>query len=329
MDYYVTKYGELKDVQSPVFYEDGSLKECSLNFLLCLSTPYGILVPQYTINYRKRNNISCSFYRSGTLKKLALEDQTEIPTPVGALPAELVTFYPNGSIKRLFPLNGQLSGYWDEADEYKLATKIPLSLSIGDINAALLTIGFYENGVIKSLTLWPNEEIEARTPLGKIKARIGVSFYPNGNLKSLEPARPTKIFTPIGSFLAFDNNACGISGDTNSLTFTEDGILCAFATSNHTIEVIDLEKNAHRYTPQQFLDPEDGELFAQPVKISFFQNQIIINDKESYDIASSEFVIKPFLQLPISQCCNCSTCGANCKSLYSHSKIISSDDITD
>jgi hypothetical protein len=315
MDSYVTKYGELKDVHSPVFYEDGSLKECSLNSPLCLSTPYGLLIPQYTINYRKRNSISCSFYRGGTLQKLALEDQTEIPTPVGTLPAELVTFYLNGGIKRLFPLNGQLSGYWDEADEYNLARKISLNLSTGEMNAAFLTIGFYENGVIKSLTAWPQEKIEVITPLGKMTARIGISFYSNGNLKSLEPASPTKILTPIGSFLAYDKNACGINGDTNSLIFTEDGNLCSFATSNNTIEIIDSKDNAYHYTPQQFFDPEDGELFFQPVKISFFQNQVIINDNESYDIAANKFVIKPFLQLQIGKCSNCSTCGSNCKAV--------------
>lgn len=314
MDIYVTKYGELKDVCSPIFYEDGALKECSTNSPSLLSTPYGILVPQYTINYRKRNSTSCSFYQDGTLQKLSLEDQTGIPTPVGMLPAERISFYPDGSIKRLFPLNGQLSGYWDEADEYKLADKISLSLSTGDLKAALLTIAFYENGVIKSITTWPREEFDVITPLGKIAAQIGISFYPNGNLKSLEPARPTKISTPIGNLLAYDKNACGISGDSNSLCFTADGILSDISISNHILEVTDTEDNTHIYSPQQVLDPEDGELFFQPVKITFLQDKLIINN-DIYDIATSKFSVKAFLSFQSGQCSNCSSCSANCKTV--------------
>ena len=134
MDHYITKYGELKDIDTASFYADGTL----LNVLLIHPYIYlhlmEPLIPQYTINYRKRNSPSCYFYPDGNLQKLALEDQTEITTPIGILPAELITFYRSGNIKRIFPLNGKLSAYWDEADEYNLADKITLNLIIGKIN---------------------------------------------------------------------------------------------------------------------------------------------------------------------------------------------------
>ena len=77
------------------------------------------------------------------------------------------------------------------------------------------------------------------TPLGNIKARIGMSFYSDGKLKSIEPATPFVVSTPIGNFMAFDKDASGINGDSNSLLFAEDGSLRSFATSSNTIKVID------------------------------------------------------------------------------------------
>ena len=45
--------------------------------------------------------------------------------------AEQVSFYESGALKRIFPLNGTLSGYWTQEDEAKLAT--PLTLVFNQI----------------------------------------------------------------------------------------------------------------------------------------------------------------------------------------------------
>ena len=46
--------------------------------------------------------------------------------------AELVTFHADGSLRRVFPLNGKLSGYWTEADEGALAKAMELSTPLGE-----------------------------------------------------------------------------------------------------------------------------------------------------------------------------------------------------
>ena len=127
-----TKYGVLNGISSVEFYPDGSLKECILSALNRLATPYGELIPQYeTDGIRRKYVKSLSFHQNGNLKSISFQKATIISTPLGAFPAELVIFYPGGEIKRLFPLNGKLSGFWSEEDEYQLAQEIEFSFSFG------------------------------------------------------------------------------------------------------------------------------------------------------------------------------------------------------
>jgi len=108
-------------------------------------------------DFEKKQLAVLSFYKSGNIKSISLEQQTEISTPIGIFPAELVTFYEDGSINSLFPLNGQISGFWSEEEEGELAQKYHFSFPFGDFYAKIIGLRFYPDGRVRSLILWPNE----------------------------------------------------------------------------------------------------------------------------------------------------------------------------
>ena len=84
-------------------------------------------------------------------------------------------------------------------------------------------ICFYKSGDIRSITLFPNEVINVSTKYGDIGVKNGFSLYESGLLKSIEPAVPTIIKTPIGDITAYDVNSIGINADSNSIEFDEEG----------------------------------------------------------------------------------------------------------
>lgn len=314
MDIFTTKYGTLTDIGLHTTYENGSLQDCIFNEPIELSTSYGIMIPQYTTDYRKKRHYAVSFYPEGSLRRISLEQATEVTTSIGTLNAELITFYKSGNIKRIFPLNGQLTAFWEENDEYELANKLPLDLSFGKLNTKTIAISFYEDGKIKDLTFWPKEKIKVQTPLANINVRIGISLYPNGSLKSLEPAYPTKLSTPIGALLAYDKNANGISGDINSLNFTSDGVLCCLTTSGNIITVITSTHQEISYSPKQEVDVDGIELSFHPLLIEFDQGHVIFNHTDRYDINSCSFIISSYEATAISQCEDCESCEKPCYS---------------
>lgn len=213
-------------------------------------TEYGELTPQTTTDdLRKREVIPVLYHPNGTPKVVALEQQTTIRTPIGDLPAELLTFHENGAINRLFPLNGKLSGYWSESDEASLAAPLTILSPAGAIRARVISVCFHNDGALRSLTLWPGETISIKTPAGYIETRIGMSFHQNGTLRSAEPARPTEIPTPVGTILAFDPDAVGVNGDDNSLCFDEKGNLTRIVTVSTIIKTIAQNGKTAQYGP--------------------------------------------------------------------------------
>lgn len=312
MKTYQTNYGILNGIGLYTLYDNGVLQDCTLNESVSINTPYGVLMPQYTYNHRRKQHYALSFYPDGALRRLSLEHSTDISTPIGMIPAELITFYPGGDIKRIFPLNGQLSAYWEENDEYTLTKELTFDLPSGIIQARIIAVSFYENGNIKDFTFWPVEKLKVTTPLGTITIRIGYSLFPNGNIKSIEPAYPTKIITPIGPVLAFDKNANGISGDVNSLNFTKEGSLQALATSGNVITVKTSSNQRITYTPSQEIDPDGEEVSFCPLIIEFVEDQVIFNRTDKYHIPSNEFHIEPYHSTAINPCGNCSSCKSQC-----------------
>lgn len=216
-----------------------------------ISTQYGDLVAQHTDDdLRKREILPVEYYPSGALKSVPLETQTIISTPAGDVPAELISFHENGTVSRIFPLNGKLSGYWSQEDEAGLAEPLALITPFGPIRARILSASFYENGTMRSLTLWPGDTVSVPTPVGPMETRIGVSFTRDGGIASLEPAWPLPVPTPAGEITAFDPDAVGVNGDRNSLVFDEEGKVAQVVTTLTRLTVIHPDGRHERFVPE-------------------------------------------------------------------------------
>jgi hypothetical protein len=311
MESYSTRCGVLHHIGEYSLYADGSMKECMFLGEVELTTEYGSLIPQYEFEDNRRKYIySLSCYKGGSIRRIALNDKTVIPTPIGKKEAELVMFYQSGKLKRLFPLNGRISAYWDENDEYKLAKEDRIELPCGIIKAKVIAYSFYENGVVRDLTFWPKETIKLVTPLGEIRARIGVSFYQDGSIKSLEPSFPVSVQTPIGRIKAFDYNASGISGDQNSLLFTGTGAVQELITSGMKITIQDREgKTLAVFSPVQDLDEDGLEVSFTALKLAFENNKVCFNASSVYDITEHTFIIEAYHRKVPGMCSDCAECG--------------------
>ncbi|OIO01837.1 MAG: hypothetical protein AUJ49_07140 [Desulfovibrionaceae bacterium CG1_02_65_16] len=197
---------------------------CTPTGEVLLSTSCGALTPQYTTDDLRRRTVQAiSFHSTGMLRALPLERPTLVSTPAGTISAELVTFHPDGSLCRVFPLNGKLSGMWTQEDEGDLARPVRVATPLGVIEKRLIGLYFDPRGRLLSLTLWPGDTLDVPTPQGMLTARVGVAFRPDGALRSLEPAKPQAVTTPAGRIMAYDLDAIGICGDANSLEFAPDG----------------------------------------------------------------------------------------------------------
>ena len=203
-------------------------------------------------------------------------------------------FYNDESLKKIFPLNGKLIGYWGEKDEYALAEDIDLPLSCGTIRAKVINIAFYKNGNIKSITLWPQETIEVKTPAGTMRVRIGIAFYEDGAVKSVEPAEPCDVEIKIGKISAYDNNPEGIIGDTNSLQFDSDGEVTSLSTTHNTITVKKASGETVVYTPSEKASLcSDLVTVTVPLQIELINGKVRFNKSVSdeYDISECSFEV--------------------------------------
>jgi antitoxin component YwqK of YwqJK toxin-antitoxin module len=308
-----TKYGVLKNVGNITLHENGFLKDCVIYEKVEFNTPCGILIPQYEFtSHRNKTGYSASFYKNGVLRKISLSDITPIITPLGEMPAELITFYESGKIKRVFPLNGQLTAYWEENDEYQLAQDTSFKMPFGEFKAKIIAISFYENEEMKDFTFWPKEVVKIVTPIGETAIRIGISLYSDGSIKSVEPAYQQNVQTPIGMLKAYDLNASGISGDINSLNFTQEGRLKSLITSTNKVTVSSEDNKMCTFSPKQTMDEDGLEVVFLPLKLTFEENIVIFNDSTSYDLDKAQFVIEPYVRKARSLCSDCSSCGQNC-----------------
>lgn len=290
-----TKYGTLKNLTYVKYYEDGNIKEATCCSLNKLQTPYGIFIPKYEYGEERSKHIpSINFYNSGSLKKIYLEKQTDVVTPIGALPAEFITFYESGSIKRIFPLNGKITGYWSEKDEYNLAEEIEIDVSVGKLKEKVISIYFYESGSIKSITFWGKDDIKINSPLGNVSVRIGISFYEDGSLKSFEPLKPTKLDTEIGTIMAYDTQAIGIHGDSNSVKFSNQGKVQSLITSTDIIEVVSGGGEKKIYKPllkQSVIDENFMEIV--PLNVEFYEDKVKFSSGIHHSF-SAEYVVNKF-----------------------------------
>ncbi len=255
----------LHDITVTERHANGRIKRAFVNGDALVRSSWGDLVPQFSGDTdgesRRPRLAAVRLDRDGRLESLALEHVHELNTPLGPLPAELVTFYEDGSIKRIFPLNGKLSAYWSWQDEYTLAPEIALPLpeavrpSESDLQTArFINILLMPDGGLRSATLWPGETLDIITPQGPARARVGVSFHEDGGLSSFEPVAPFCAPTPIGAFQGFDPDPEAVSGDVNSLGFATDGSVCRVTSIQDAIHVETQDGNVHRFAPQEIDD---------------------------------------------------------------------------
>jgi len=238
MNSVTTQYGDIPVAGYVEWHPNGQIMSCAPAAEVALATKVGPLVPQYTTDDLRRRTVqSVQFHENGRLRNLPLERPTLIETSVGQFLAELVTFHPDGSLSRIFPLNGKLSGYWTQEDEGRLAKPLTFSSPIGPITARIIGLSFDPGGRLRSITLWPGEVVQVPTPVGVLAARVGISFRADGSVRCLEPAKPQTVMTPVGKVNAYDLDTVGISGDINSLAFATDGSIARVSTSLTSVRV--------------------------------------------------------------------------------------------
>lgn len=292
-----TKYGALGPAEHVETAPDGSLAGLVPAGLFTLDTPLGRLIPQFSTDDMRRPKVEpLLFHPNGTLRSIALEERTEVATPLGPMRAELLTFYPCGNLRRVFPLNGKLSGYWTEKEEAALIEPMTVATPAGTVTARLVGVQFHPDGALRSLTLWPGETVEADTPAGRIPVRIGLSFHRSGKLRSVEPARPVQVSTPLGMLEAFDPDALGIHGDLNSLVFGEDGSTASLATPAHTVEVTLPDETARLFEPEKTPNLCDERLTdIKALWISFPPGKIVFGreeeERQAFPLAGHQFKV--------------------------------------
>lgn len=308
-------YGSLTGITSLETYTDGSLKGCAFDEPNTINTPIGILVPNYgSANLRNREGLALEFFKSGQIKSIDLENATAVITSLGSLSAERISFYENGRIHRLFPLNGRINGYWTEDDEYTLAKAIDFDLAVGAFSAKVVSLCFYESGALKSLTMWPQETIEINSPDGLVKVRYGFSLYENGKLKSFEPALPEPIVTPIGIVIAYDSLAHGINCDQNSVNYSAAGMIRSLITGNNGLLITEPEgkKFIQPLMKPGTLDPD--VLVPEPMTIVFTDGkiEIIQDDIVTVDLKTATvrtILVHDPMKKSCGDCSSCSSCG--------------------
>lgn len=313
-----TKYGELYGLTRYDTYSNGQINECNLNKSNQIITDYGTFVPQYMASYDvnerlTKNRSSIQFHKNGELKSLALETQSDVRTPLGVYPAELITFHANGKLNRIFPLNGQINGFWSEEDEGKMAEHYLFEFEFGTFSARIISLRFYPSGNLKSLTLWPGEVITLKTPVGTIDIRTGFSLYENGTLKSIEPAKPTALHTPIGSFLSYDDDALGIHADLNSIKFDAKGNIIGFKSSTNGVKITDKDGHITTVGPREVPSYVDvTENVIMPITVTLDEDSITIYNGHNHQFNRHSNVFGVYISTLMLKagCTNCSACNS-------------------
>lgn len=314
-----TNYGPLRGVTNFNSYPNGQLKSCMLCEENMIETKWGRLVPQYGDDEfgdrQKKHRSALSFHPNGIINSAALQDPALIRTALGGFDAELVTFYEDGSVNRLFPLNGLVNGFWTENQERALARKLDFILPVGKFRARVIGIHFYPGGALKSLTMWPGETIRIHTPIGEMEVRAGFSLYENGCLKSVELARPTEIQTPLGTITAFDPDVIGMHADRNSVQFGPSGELISLKSLATGITATGPDGTLTRLEPlvlESLLDSSDTRIVA--LKIDFRESEIDVTGLQTHSFIrhTHQFATFPVEVKLTSGCGGCEEATEEC-----------------
>lgn len=315
MDRIETTYGTVSGIADCTTYANGTPKSCRLSVENRLQTPFGTIIPLYRqaeIGERnKKDRRSLGFFENGRIKSIALDQALPLQTPLGFLKAEAVSFYENGAINRLFPLNGQIDGYWSERKEAELAEPMDFDLPVGKFRAKVISLHFYPSGALKSLTLWPSERITIQSPTGPIRVRKGFSLYEDGTLRSLEPAKVEELSTPIGLVKAFDAEMIGMSADLNSVQFTPAGRLGSVKTIHTGLHVKAADGTETRIEPFETISRIDDEgKRTVPMQIDFGADTVKVVAQHTHVFDLAQHSIATFVRANVIReaCSSCSGC---------------------
>lgn len=311
-----TPYGILEGVTDIVYYKNGNIRSCKLEKYCQVATLMGMMVPQYgAIDTRTRWREALSFYDTGEIKSIYLKTPVSIHSSIGILKGELITFYKEGTVHRLFPLYGQISGYWSEEEEYQLAEKATFKVGDIQVDHKINSYCFYPNGQLKSLSLWKQEILLAKLNKKSIAIRLGVAFYEDGKIKSLEPYVPTMIKTPIGDIMAYDTEPLGIHGDTNSLSIDRSRKIKGITTASTAIQVKSHLGEVKMIMPHLVRSQFDIDKWViAPITISFTDEQVIFRDEKTTQLFSTNDFEFKTIQIGFEevghQCTNCQECNS-------------------
>ncbi|MBO4242359.1 MAG: hypothetical protein J5883_03690 [Clostridiales bacterium] len=209
---------------------------------------------------RKKYRCPVEYHRNGNVRSLYLQDITEVTLPAGTFQAELMTFYEDGTIKRLFPLYGQISGYWSVEDEISSAPEYRFTVNGHRLTMRPQCIYFYPSGKIRSVTLWPNDSITVNTPQGPVTTKLGFEIYENGNIRSIEPSFGTRYSTEYGEADPFIIRNHMLHAEDASTGFDENGNLVRFATFNTKVEINGRSYKAKDYRSPLIIFPGEGAI---------------------------------------------------------------------
>ena len=315
MDILETRYGALAGISNSMTYKDGSLKSCMLNADNRIQTPVGEIIPQYRVaelgERQKKHRSSLSFFESGQIKSASLDRMMPLQTPIGVFKTEFVTFYEDGSVNRLFPLNGHIDGYWSEKNEGDLAEVFDFDLSVGQFSAKIINLHFYPSGALKSLTLWPGQQIMIETPMGPMLIRTGFSLHEDGSLRSAEPYIAVGLATPIGLVKALDVEMLGMNADQNSVQFTPAGNLSSVKTIHTGIRVVSddqIETIIEPFETSSLIDI--SAMRTVPMQIDFAESTVQIVAQRTYSFDLSTHTVETFERerVILEACASCAGC---------------------
>ncbi len=309
----------LKGIVSCTSYSSGKIKDCRLEEYNEIIVGGQNFIPRYKKpDERKKDTKAVTFYENGNVKSIALEEPAEISTSAGIIKAELITFYEDGSIDSLFPLNGQIGFGWSEEDEEQLLDELDFDFPFASFKTKIIGLRFHNSGSLKSLILWPKKRIEINSPIGIYPVRIGFRLYENGALESFEPAVPISVDSSIGTIIAFDQHALGMDADFNSVRLYPDGKLKSVST-NSDIVANRISASGRKLIYQQLrLDMVSGEMVKVPVIISFKGENVTLDnaaEKLTLPINDWKFMFLhdgSYMEKKCSPGSDCSGCGASC-----------------
>lgn len=318
------EFGILGGVSSFFAYPSGELEGVKLTEKNMIVSHAGELIPAYSESQRRKNKPSVEFHKNGIIKAVMLEEQTEVESPIGTLPAEYVTFYPTGELHRVFVSDGKISGFWSEEEEREHNIPLSFALDFASFSAYTNGICFYKSGNIKSITLYPGETVMVQSPAGEIETGIGFSLYESGMLESVEPKTPLPLHTPIGAFTAFDSDAIGVNADSNSVVFDEEGRLTAFSTVEDKVMIQTENEEFLILEPEEKQHPlYDNEKIRAAMKIVFdFEKDTVSFENEESDTFPMEHTGFTVQRLPSdalgctpADCANCTLCRSGNQSM--------------